>query len=312
MAHSFTSAFIPISHNNDILTEPRPYTDGIYCRAHSQPVTCISSITKTNIKTTLIEMCTTLGVEHVWIDTNYGLHTYWMLNYEIFEKVFNIFINHSGEIILEVCSGYNRSFELPRIVDYYLQYFKIIPNNLNINFELPMKTLDMMVYEPRIRSLSPVVRDPILVRKEIHNIFQHAHSQYVDIAISYIISAVQIISHHEDSIIAFLEIPHCIDILFDIMKQALALDSTYHGDTIPREKRHEQVGMLRAFQDDTARCAVSAMLILMNGPEDVRRTVLAQIKPQHVMILETLVTITCEYIPYMKRDTIQLLTIIKQ
>jgi hypothetical protein len=253
-------------------------------------------------------MLTTLGVEYAWIDTKYCLHTYWMLNYEIFEKVFNIFINSSGEIILEICSGYNRSFELPRIVNYYLQYFKIVPNNLNIDFEKDMKTLDMMVYEPRIRSLSPVIRDPILVRKEINHIFQHAHSKYVDVAISYIISAVQIISYHDDSIIAFLEIPNHINILFAIMRQALVLDCTYNGDIIPREKRHEQVGMIRAFQDDTARCAVNIMLILINSEPSV----VAQITPQHIIVLEELATITCEYIPYMKRDATKLLSIIKQ
>jgi hypothetical protein len=309
MEPSFSSTFMPISSGE--LTEPRPYMDGIYCRTHSQQVVCLPSITKTNIKEKLIEIITILGVEHVWIDKEYGLHTYWMLNYEIFEKVFNIFINENGEIILEIYDGYNRSFELPRIVNYYLQYFKIIPNTQSINFDT-MKTLDMMIYEPRIRSLSPVIRDPELVRKEIHNVFQHAHTQYVDIAISYIISTVQIISHHEDSMQAFLEFPNYVNILFDIMKQALVLDCTYHGDIIPREKRHEQVGMMRAFQDDTSRCAVSIMLTLMNKSEDIRHTVHSQITKEHIIMLKELATITSEYIPYMKRDVTRLLAIIKQ
>lgn len=307
MDPSLHSAFTPI-----ILTTPRPYMDGLYCRAHSQQVKCCSSITKENIKTKLIEMFTTVGVEYAWNDTKYGFHTYWMLNYEIFEKIFNIFINKEGDIILEIYRGYNGSFELPRIVDYYLQYFKIIPNTLNIDFEETMKTINMMTYEPRIMSLAPVIRDTHEVIKEITNLFHYASSQDVDIAISYIISTVQIISHHKDRVRLFLEIPRCINILFDIMKKALILDTTYHGDIIPRMKRYEECGMLRTFQDDTARCAISIMLILMKSSKDIHHIVLALITMDHIMLLEELVTISSEYIPYMKRDALELLAIIKQ
>jgi hypothetical protein len=235
-----------------------------------------------------------------------------MLNYEIFEKIFNIFINKESEIILEIYCGYNDSFELPRIINYYLQYFKIIPNTLNINFELQMKTLDMMVYEPRIRSLSPVIRDPILVMKEITNLFHYASSQYVDMAIIYLISTVQIISHYNDSLKLFLEIPNYINILFNIINQATILDETYHGNTIPREKRHEQVGMLRAYQDDAARCAVDIILVLIKSSEENRHIVLAQITLKHIKLLEELTMISSEYIPYMRHRVTELLAIIKQ
>ena len=263
---------------------------------------CTPLITLENYEHIIKFIFTKIGVP-IAFKKDVSIHTYWLLEGIVCEGILDIHTNKSQQVLLEYRSGYHRSLVLHKIVKYYLEYFNIIPSNIDKTQQ--MKSVSKLSSQKQPSLFAP---DMVTICKILNAMV--TPSWEPDSIISYtsictLSSLIKNTLYHT----IFIQIPGAVQKIFDLLPFSLDLEKDIKGNTIPMQQRHMQSGMLWAFHQDTGARALTIILdLIKSNDDDVCAMVLAYMSYDIIILIENMILITDEFIPFLAREANELLT----